>query len=116
METRQPPKTGLDSLSQFDRRNALALIGASVALAEATSCAPNAPAPQSAPEYRYVLDDSAAVRLLTRLHTGRTLLRAAVERATLKASTSTNSIAPIVVYNTLVVFDRADLNGGGLTF
>jgi Methyltransferase small domain len=112
METREPPKIGLDSLSQFDRRNALTLIGASLA----TSCAPNGPAPQRDPELRYSVDDSAAVRLLARLHDGRTLLRAAVRRATLKASTSTNSIAPVVVFNTLVVFDRDDLEGGGLTF
>src|SRR5262249_1860596 len=106
METRQPPKPGLDSLSQFDRRNALTLLGASLALAEATSCAPNGPAPQRAPEYRYGLDESDAVGLLTRLHSGRTLLRDAVRSATLKASRSTNSIAPVVVFNTLVVFDR----------
>ena len=116
METRQPPKTELDSLSQFDRRSALTLIGASLALAETTCCAPNGPAPQGALEYRYGLDESAAVRLLARLHSGRSLLRAAVRRATLKASTSTNSIAPAVVFNTLVVFDRDDLHGGGLTF
>lgn len=53
-------------------------------------------------------------RLLTEWHTGRTLLKATLEKVRTRIFGHPKKFAPAVAYHGLLVFDREDLNGGGL--
>lgn len=56
------------------------------------------------------------VRLLREWHSGRILLSAAASRLRQRVFGAPDGFAPAVAYHGLLVFDREDLNGGGLWY
>jgi hypothetical protein len=62
------------------------------------------------------IDAPVYIRHVNEVYDGKTLMRLLLQKIVRRFQGKTEVIAPIVSYNGLTVFDRPDLEGGGLTY